>query len=276
MDAFITPDRQLWMANIAQGFLFVYGLYLTMLPHNNYGLYHAATTPPKGFKSEARHHYMKGLVIEQNLVLCTESLAYFLIAVKDMKVELALGVAGIPWLLLMIFFLLNEHPQKIGNPTMGTYVNAIVFAVVVYATVMETSYAKMANQLMGIFSLLRGVTLLVATPLHTAFWGNLKDDDDDMLLLARKGLGMHLVPNGVFYLLMMANDVPLLTCVGAAWATGLVTLSWMIPACRKDDMNMKCIYGWWVTMAVVATTLLYSAVGQDVAVDADAAQTDAK
>jgi hypothetical protein len=251
MDTLLTADMQFNLAMVGELITFLYGLPLVLAPHKKLEVY--GVEEKMEFKSEAEKLHVLIIVCEENLALITCSIIFFLIAFKDFDREVAIGVSTVPWLILMLFSLLNEIPQKVGNPTKDIYTNIIVFAFVEYTTIMETDYSTLAVKLLSGFTLTHGLFLLLFPATHAAFWGN--TEGRDVVMFSQRCAGANLLNLGVFGFSLIA-ELPLVLCCGLGWVVAFFTMLLLLSDCRKFDIDMSKIYGWIVVIAFFAVTLL--------------------
>ena len=249
MDSFLTTDMQFNIAVFGELMMFLYALPLTLAPHKQHELYFVK---PLEFKSDTEKEHVLSINCQENLALVTCTLIFGLVAFNDFDREVAIGVSVVPWLILMLFFLLNEYPQKFGNSTKGLYCNVAMFAFVAYATIMETEYSSLAVKLLAGFTVTHGLFLLLSPTTHAAFWGNV--ESGDFLMFTARCLGANVLDLGVMLCALIAG-LPLVLCCGLGWACAFFTFLLLLGDFQKFNMDMPKVYGWMVVMAFFAVTL---------------------
>jgi hypothetical protein len=165
----------------------------------------------------------------------------------------AIGVSVFPWLILMLTFLLNDVPQRVGNSLKAVYTNIVVFGFVAYAAIMETKHAALSVKILASFGLSHGLFLLFTPNFHAQLWGNVQDDND-FLFMARRSCGSSLLGLSV-YLWALIGDVHSPRALGFHWGTVLFAFAMLLGDLKRSKFDMKLIYTWMLAMAFFAVTL---------------------
>jgi hypothetical protein len=249
MKSFLTADLQFNIAVIGELIAFLYAFPITLAPRKKMEFYGIENFE---FKDEVEREHVYSIICQENLAVVTGSIIFWLIAFMDIDREVAIGVATIPWIVLMLFFALNELPQKIGNSTRVVHSNIVIFSFLAYVTVTKTEYSSLAVKLLAGFSLTHGLFLLLSPTAYATFWGNI--EGRDIVILARRCAGANVLDLAVFLFALIAG-LPPLSCCSLAWGCGFFFTLLLVGECQKFNIETSKIYGWLVVNALLAVTL---------------------
>jgi hypothetical protein len=249
MDKIIAQDQQQIIALVAATMLFLHGLQECLAPERHLELY---CTEKLKYKDENYKEYVMCSLRQDGLACMTGPIIFFLTTYKDLTYQDATGVVAISWLVLMLSFLLNEVPQRVGGSLRGLYVSITVFAFVAYATIFKTAQSDLAVKILAGFGLSHGLLVFLSPNLHASLWGNIQDDD--ILYVVRKGIGASLLTCNI-YIASLIGGVKNPTAFGISWWTAFLTFFPQMDGFKKFKTDMVKIYAWIVLMVVFGITL---------------------
>ena len=249
MNKLVTQEQQQVFAIVGATLTFLHGLQECLAPEKHLAMY---CTEKYKYKDENYEEYVMSVLRQDGLAILTSPLVWFLMTFKELSYQQAIGIALLPWIILMLYFFLNEVPQKVGGSLKGTLLNILVFSFVAFSNIFETTYGDLSVKILAGFGLTHGLLVFFSPNLHASLLGNVQDDD--ILQFARRGVGASLLTTNIYFAALIGGVENPMAC-GIGWWVGLFTMLILLDDFKKYKTDLPKLYAWFVIMAFFGVVL---------------------